>query len=227
MNGIEVLRAYGTFSHPNSLAGFYLLVYVFVLTYKHFEKMPILKYGTMFVSALLIFVSFSKIPIILFLFINFWYVVRNPQAIKCLFCRISRIVVIAVVSIIFLATKGDKYTLIKRGELLRNSLDIIAKHPLFGVGIGNYLLAQIDFPIKYAYFFLQPVHNIFLLFLSESGIILTVFVAYSLYGYFKPLFKNQTFQYMAFIVVTTGMFDHYWLTLQQNFLLLPLLFALL
>src|SRR3989338_5326243 len=30
-DGVQLLRPYGTFSHPNSLAGFYLLVYTFVL----------------------------------------------------------------------------------------------------------------------------------------------------------------------------------------------------
>src|SRR3990167_5499155 len=32
LDGIEILRPYGTFSHPNSLGGFYLLVYLIVLT---------------------------------------------------------------------------------------------------------------------------------------------------------------------------------------------------
>jgi len=34
MLGAEFLRPYGTFSHPNSLAGFYLLIYTFILTQK-------------------------------------------------------------------------------------------------------------------------------------------------------------------------------------------------
>jgi len=37
INGVEFLRPYGTFSHPNSLSGFFLLLYFFVLTYKKFN----------------------------------------------------------------------------------------------------------------------------------------------------------------------------------------------
>src|SRR3989339_86162 len=36
IQGIEFLRSYGTFSHPNSLGGFFLLLYFFVLTYNKF-----------------------------------------------------------------------------------------------------------------------------------------------------------------------------------------------
>ena len=38
LNGVEILRAYGTFSHPNSLAGYYLLLYGFVLFGNHSKK---------------------------------------------------------------------------------------------------------------------------------------------------------------------------------------------
>ena len=43
--GIEFLRPYGTFSHPNSLSGFFLLLYFFVLTNKKFNKHFVLKYS--------------------------------------------------------------------------------------------------------------------------------------------------------------------------------------
>ena len=40
--GQELLRPYGTFSHPNSLAGFFLLLYFYVLIEKKFSKYLIL-----------------------------------------------------------------------------------------------------------------------------------------------------------------------------------------
>ena len=43
MQGVEFLRPYGTFSHPNSLAGFFLLLYFFVLTFRPFNSFKILK----------------------------------------------------------------------------------------------------------------------------------------------------------------------------------------
>ncbi len=227
MNGVEVLRGYGTFSHPNSLGGFYLLIFFFVLTSPRFFKLPVLKYSVLFVSAALIFITFSKIPIVMLLVLNIWYVIRNPEAIKCTFCRISRVVVLCVVSSLFLFTHGDPLSLVKRSELFQNALTIFTQYPLQGTGMGNYLIAQNQFPIKYSYFFLQPVHNIFLLFLSEGGIILFLLTLFIFYKYFKSYFYNQTFQYCVTVLLLTGSFDHYWLTLQQNMFLLPLLFMLL
>ncbi len=227
LNGVEILRAYGSFSHPNSMAGFYLLIYFFALTYKRFSEDIILKYMTLFVSAALILCSFSKIPIIVFFILNLWYVISNPLEIKCSFCRVSRIVVIGIVSLVFLFTKGDPFTLTKRGDLFSNALTIFYHHPLFGVGQGNYLVAQNSFPIKYSYFFLQPVHNILLLFLVEGGAFLAFFSSFQLIKYFWQYKKSMFFFYLIIPVMITGFFDHYWLTLQQNMLLLPLLFALL
>jgi hypothetical protein len=69
---------------------------------------------------------------------------------------------------------------------------------------------------------LQPVHNIFLLFLSQTGILLTGFVGfvfYKIHAVYKKKISFMMFSYI-FVVVITGMFDHYWLTLQQNFLVM-------
>ncbi len=66
LQGIELLRPYGTFSHPNSLAGFYLLIYFFVLTNKKFDKYLLLKNSILFFSFILIFLSFSKTSFFLY-----------------------------------------------------------------------------------------------------------------------------------------------------------------
>ncbi|PIU37363.1 hypothetical protein COT02_01250, partial [Candidatus Roizmanbacteria bacterium CG07_land_8_20_14_0_80_34_15] len=67
IQGAEFLRPYGTFSHPNSLAGFFLLLYFFVLTYKKFNRYLAIKYLLLFISSILVFVSFSKIAIACYL----------------------------------------------------------------------------------------------------------------------------------------------------------------
>ena len=65
INGIEVLRPYGTFSHPNSLAGFFLLVHTFFLWNKDYKNYPLLKNLVVGASALLVLMSFSKIAIVI------------------------------------------------------------------------------------------------------------------------------------------------------------------
>ncbi|MEO6509287.1 MAG: hypothetical protein ABIO02_05005 [Patescibacteria group bacterium] len=227
LNGVEFLRAYGSFSHPNSMAGFNLLLYFFVLTSDRFLKNAVLKYVFMVLSALLIFCSFAKIPIVIFFILNLWYVVRNPSALPCTFCRVSRIIVIAAISSIVLFAKGDPLSLLKRSDLFNNAMTVFSQHILFGTGLGGYVIAQDQFPAKYFYFFVQPVHNIFLLYLAEAGAVLTAVTFYYLIKYFRSHPRNQTYYYLVTIVFLTGSLDHYWLTLQQNMFLLPLLFVLL
>jgi len=223
LNGIEFLRPYGTFSHPNSLAGFFLLLYFFVLTSKNFDKYLLTKYFSLFIFSVLVFVSFSKIAIVTFLVLNTGYYVFNMKT-KCFPCKITRIFIPFLISLIFLQATTDLLTVSKRIELIKNSFKIISTYPLLGVGLGNYLLVQASLPSDYYLFFNQPVHNIFLLFLSEMGVVITFFI---LTQFFKILKFLNIKKYWLIIlsVLLTGMFDHYWLTLQQNFLLLAVVYG--
>ena len=224
LNGVEILRPYATFSHPNSLSGFYLLVYFFILTAK---KIPdsLSKKILLLVSSLLVFLSFSKVAIATFLLLNFIYLWRSSLKKNCRLCFISRILIISIVSLLFLQAKTDPLTLQKRLLLTKNSLAIIGQRPFFGVGLGNYLLAQQQFPQRFTDFLNQPVHNLFLLLLSEVGALLIVVIFIIFFQEFKKAVKN--FPYLFAVVLLTGSFDHYWLSLQQNFLLIGVIFGML
>lgn len=217
VNGVEFLRPYATFSHPNSMAGFYLLLYFFVYVNRKFDKFPALKYLTMFLSACLVLISFSKTAIAVFLVLNIAYVFMNNKSI-CRICVISRLVILAVISSVFMFPQGDPMTITKRLELAANSLNIIITNPLTGTGLNNYLLAQSQFPSKFPYFFNQPVHNILLLFVSEMGFV-GAFIIYQLVKMFKNHLTKNHWLLLA-VILLTGMSDHYWLTLIQNFILM-------
>lgn len=223
LNGVEFLRPYGTFSHPNSLGGFFLLLYFFVLIYKQFNKYFFLKYFNLLIFSILIFISFSKVVILTYLFINTIYWISNNK-IKCFFCKISKIFTPFFISLIFLQATTDLLTVKKRIELIKNSLKIISKHLLLGVGFGNYLLEQAVFSSKYFLFFNQPVHNIFLLFIAEVGIILTIIIFFQIFISWKN-FLIKKYWPIILSVLITGFFDHYWLTLQQNFFLLAMIYG--
>jgi hypothetical protein len=67
-----------------------------------------------------------------------------------------------------------------------------------------------------------------LLILTETGIIgLSFFLVMNLL-YLKKIISQQRVNLMIvwLAVLLTGLTDHYWLTLQQNFLLLGLVFGL-
>lgn len=229
LQGIEFLRPYGTFSHPNSLAGFFLVLYFFVLTYKKFNQYLVLKYLFLFVSSILFFISFSKTAIIVYLLLNCIYYLLTIKSVKtiCKPCIIARISIVVVISFIFLQATTDPLTINKRIELMRNSITIIFNHPIFGVGLGSYLIEQAKYSSEYYLFFNQPVHNIFLLFISETGLILGGFILYQLINLLmhRRLTKYQWL--LIFVIIITGFFDHYWLTLQQNFLLMGLVMGVI
>lgn len=229
MQGVEILRGYGTFSHPNALSGFYLLLFSWVLFDKRFHFEP-LKSLFLAVSTLLILFSFSKIAITGFLLMNLLYVFKNKSS--CAICMGAKILVPIALTGVFFATQGDPDSLAKRVWLTQSALSMLRDFPLFGVGFGNYLYAQSAIPIPYSYQFLQPVHNIFLLWLSETGIV-TNFVILS--GFSFALYARMVkitilwkkYLPVLFVLIFTGFFDHYWLTQQQNILLVGTVFGLL
>lgn len=218
LNGEEILRPYGTFSHPNSLAGFYLVIYLFVLTQKNIK--PLLRYSLLLLTTLLVFISFSKVAIVTLVVCTSLFVLR--QKISCVLCKVSRIFVLVIVSLVFLVMQTDPLTVEKRLILIRNSLEIILANPLFGVGLGSYVAAQQTIPVKFLDL-MQPVHNIPLLLVSEIGILPLLLIVYLLKEGIIRFIK--TYPYLTFALFITGFFDHYWLTLQQNFLLLAFIFA--
>ena len=119
--GVEFLRPYGSFSHPNSLAGFFLVLYMWILVDKRFNKFLVLKYASLFVFSVLVFVSFSKVAIfshVLFSSFYLFFIVRIP----CRFCKWARFVVLATISFIFIQARTDPLTVQKRLELINKTI---------------------------------------------------------------------------------------------------------
>lgn len=250
LQGVEILRPYGTFSHPNSLAGFYLLIYTYVLTLQ--TKYNWLKKTILFGASILIFMSFSKVAIALFVLVNFIYVIQkeffNPVVIMrshrrrsnlmmrllrtarndtCWLCIVSQILVLSVLAFIFTSAQTDPLSLDKRILFMNQTFSTIKENLFAGVGLGHHVIALSKLPVKYFISTFQPVHNIFLYVLSEIGIVL--FGILLIFGTKQILrrFSTVSFGLCFLVVFLTGFVDHYWITLQQNFLLLGVIFGLL
>lgn len=231
--GNQFLRPYGTFSHPNSLGGFYLLVGVYALsgTFKKtagmFRKMA----GTLLLalSTMLVLISFSKAAILsLAAAIIIFAVAKKVRIKECSMCTLAKTIIGSVLLAIFLQVRSDPLSLEKRMSLMREALVIITQKPFFGTGFGNYLYHHTQFPSQYLHFFLQPVHNIFILFVMQAGIILTGFVLYTLVPFAARLISKRGMHAIlpCMVVLLTGLADHYWLTLHQNMLILGVIFGL-
>ncbi len=222
-DGKEFLRSYGTFSHPNALGGFYALIVVWTPIALQKEG-QIRKVLLQSLALFLVIISFSKNA-----FMGF-FVASLPSVLsfkkKCVLCVIAKISMMVVVASLVLGASGDPASTTKRWYLIKSAISIIQQHLWFGVGPGNYLYAQSWIPHPFPYHFLEPVHNIFLLFIAEAGLVASCVGLFLWRKVIRNLLTGEA-RYLVLVIVITGMFDHYWLTQQQNMLLIPVLFGLL
>ena len=112
----------------------------------------------------------------------------------------------------------------RRSELTKIALKMFTDHPLSGAGLNNFTVVM----DQYGYVpattrFLQPVHNIYLLILSETGLIGAMGFGYLFLK--GPFWRGKAGPY--WILLFLGLFDHYPLTLQTGMLLFILVFSYL
>lgn len=217
LQGIEFLRPYGTFPHPNSLGGFYLLLYTFVLTFQKFRPYPIFKAALLLASSFLIFLSFSKNATLGFFLVSLIYLILERNTIGCKWCTVGRGLVLAIICGIFLFFQSDPASLEKRFILVKNAIYTITNHPLFGVGNGAYVVSQGDFSSSFVNFLNQPVHSIYLLYVAQMGLVIGLCILLLLFPFFRSIIRRCPL--IIFVVLLTGLSDHYWLTLHQNMFL--------
>jgi O-antigen ligase len=114
----------------------------------------------------------------------------------------------------------------ERFSLIMSTKDVFIKHPVFGVGLNNFILkTSYTFDIKAINYQLQPVHNIYLLVLSELGFFGFLFFYLTLLkiAHVASLILKPWFFLALTFVIISGVADHYWLTLTQNRLALVFL----
>lgn len=234
-----VLRAYSTFSHPNSFAGFLgvggIIVYYFSPKTKR-EK--IIKILALFLIALALALTLSRWVFVSILLCLIVFVLQrnNPR----LFKKNTQTLVVSaiIISLIFpflsnvLLTKGITFSESFTERLIwaDRAGEMFAKNPLIGTGLNNYILKLPEAGLNPVVWKLQPVHNILLLILTETGLIglglfsIVIMVALKRAVSFTKE-KRSVFWVIVFIVIS-GLADHYWLTLQQNQILLALFLGL-
>ncbi len=245
INGELLLRPYGTFSHPNVLAGFLLLSMIgllFTLPWtRNLERVvwiSALLFGS---SALLLTMSRTAfllwIILLIVVFLRQFVVSPTRSFIAVLFVTLS---ILCIGQTPFgsrlLQTNFAEEAVVQRTELLQASATMVAQQPVIGIGFGNFIpqLATVQQPLSVG-FYLQPVHNVFLLVLVETGIFGLSFFIWFLFKTYRRLFqlakKTRVLPYRIFVVLLSvvlvvGLFDHYFFTLQQGQLLFALIIGL-
>ena len=234
--GRGLIRAYGTFSHPNSLAGFLLVT----LLLWYFFKEKINKYWwwvVFWLGILGIMVSGSRTIWALTLGLVLFLVLRNLRnktniiGFILLFLGVM-VFVLRLVNMEYQVSDflggWDTDGLTKRIQLNISGLKMIKESPLFGVGLGNFLVRLPEFQKNNGVFWLQPVHNILILAWSQIGILGLGILIYNFQFLISKNNKklNFIFKIIFGVVIITGMIDHYWFTLPQNWWLLVLVLGI-
>jgi len=228
------MRAYSTFSHPNSFAG-YLGLGLMVLLSIYSKNELIKKVWGIIIICLAFVLTFSLSAVVgviacatLFLLVNKKFfnakkVIFFPTA----FLLIS--LALPFVSNIVLNSKPNlPENVSQRLDLSSAAGSMISTKFLLGEGLNTFVVNEPKIKYLGNYLWtLQPVHNIFLLVFSETGIAGISFFYFLLIKLTKRslLFSGTTFYLSLFFILTSGLFDHYWFTLQQNMFLAAFVLA--
>lgn len=210
--GESYLRAYGTFPHPNILAGWFLLMF-FICIYmyrKTKEKVYILNIFFIFIFTLF---TFSRVSIILLsvcvLILLFKYFLKSKHIYS-----ISSLLFYRFLNIF----NGEDSSWSDRLKLLKLNLSIL-KENILGVGLGNSIKHYSDnIPFtEGGTLLLQPVHNIFILNWVEQGVFIGTYYIYVMYRFFIRGLKLNTVRVLVLIsIIVIGIFDHYLFSLPQG-----------
>jgi len=119
----------------------------------------------------------------------------------------------------------------RRSQLTQMALSMVKESPLTGVGLNNFTVIMDRYGLIPATTrFLQPVHNVYLLILAETGILGLAGFLYLIFSPFYRAIKSKNYSLpitLYGLLLFLGLFDHYPLTLQPGLLFLFLLSSLI
>jgi O-antigen ligase len=218
------LRAYGTFSHPNIFGGYLFIVIVGIIFYffRNRNFNPLKLFCLLIAPVIAIFFSFSRsawFATILFLLYFFIYsfIKKRDDMVRSFFYLGFLVVALLfvffpLVESRFTTSSSIELTSINERVLgIVESITIIKQNLLFGVGVGNYTLALKNSIPNLDPWVYQPVHNVWLLLISELGLIgflsLTIFAYLILYKLCSA--KKMFFWLLLTPFLIISLFDHY------------------
>ncbi|MGI6278308.1 MAG: O-antigen ligase family protein, partial [Patescibacteria group bacterium] len=220
-------RPMATFPHPNSLAGFVLVALIIFWFFRRFlvKKLGGFFYLGLAVMATVLVITFSgAVWLVIFLLLVGIYLIKN-LANRFLVLILAGLLLAGFVFLSFQVSLFEPASINERFFLAQNAGRLFWHRPFLGWGWGSFIPAQGQLGLSRGGFnFYQPVHNLFLLALAEAGL-------WGLLCFFYWLAKwwlkvSYYWRHLFLVIAFLGFFDHYWLTLQQNFLLLGVVIAI-
>lgn len=219
---IVSLRPYATLPHPNVLAGFLLISSIVLFPPLNKKRWF---WVVLLLVAVVIFLTESYSTWIAAGIVFVGAIIKRHYSHPIRFTRfffITQLFVLSLILPVFASSLSGTLTSSatrERMELMLVSAHVVTKSPFFGVGLGGFTpnipSVQPSLPTHFrvrAISLLQPVHNVPLLLLSETGLL-------GLAGFFIGAMASPlTIPFIAISIIS--LFDHYWVTLQQTMLLL-------
>jgi len=224
VNGQLIMRPYATFPHPNVLAGFVLVSLMLIGVRRQVSGVRRFLYWLAIVLGIVaILISFSRSAWVVGLLIGLWLVRKKPLLFT-VYCLLSTVGVIAWLAPYFSTDEA----FFQRLQLIKTAWLMIQTTPLVGVGLNNFIVRLPDFWQMTGFtYWLQPVHNIFLLIMAETGLVgLLIFLWFLFLTYKKLSIIHYPLSIALSAILALGLFDHYWLTLQQSQLLFAIILGL-
>jgi hypothetical protein len=220
-----LLRAYATFSHPNVLGGYLavllpLIIFNFQFSiFNKTKKLFIFNVITIILGIIALGLTFSRSAWVVFVI---EIILALVVAKKKKFFIPAVIIGIGMFFIIGSTLHLSDESVIVREQLNAAAISMIRASPIIGSGAGNFLIQLPQYLVSRQIYFLQPVHTIYLLIFSETGIIgLAIF----LWICWNAL-KQKTYRVSLAACLLLGFVDHYFLTLQQGQLLFTVILSL-
>lgn len=217
--GKTLVTPLATFPHSNILAAFALLSLLIFLQRVNTRR----KQATIALSLGLLLFSFSFYTWLIALGI-FILMTKKKRPRTTLF--LSLVFLLSLVSSFYLIPTPSVF---RRFSLARIALRMVADHPFWGVGWGCFVKRLPDYwqQLNLTNRFLQPVHNIFLIVLSELGLLGGLGLLMLIINSSRKLLRECCSRSWLFLAIfLLSLFDHYFWTTTPGVYLLFLLPAL-
>jgi hypothetical protein len=234
IDGARVLRAYGSFPHPNIFGGFLGVgLFAWWSIVASFRKRtwhgPVSAFGTGLLLIGLIFTGSRSAflgVLVGLVFVMFVYAIRSMRLARPL---VSIMLLMAIAGSLFASFHfsdvaagirgggvNEERSLTERVALYERFVPfMLVTNPWFGHGIGSYALSYADFDPGHDVYTYQPIHNVALLMLAEIGILgVLAMIAWtgSAYRINLSRFPKKDALYafgMASVVLIISFYDHY------------------
>jgi hypothetical protein len=233
--GKTFLRVYSTFPHPNAFAGYLGVSLIYLFFNKTLINKRFWLIGFVVISLAFVLTSSTSAFIgLAFGVVALWIYYKHHIDNKVHIFSIVSIFILSFYLAVFSKTLVDydigiSQSSIERLQLASVSGKIFAHNWFLGSGVNTFIIKEVEFSdLQKNVWLLQPVHNTVLLIMSECGIVGLIILYFVFYKYLnKHQKKGNEWKIMVIVfILITGLFDHYWFTIQQNLLLFSAIYGI-